>query len=1282
MTLNITLENELRLEGLVDSGSEISLISAAHTRGMLLQPANQCRIKSATGHIISSRGTVKPQINIDGFTAPIQLNVVPDNHLPYPVVIGLDFLTSQGAVINTGARTVTLGQVELHSRKTTRTTSLGLTVTKDQTPPPKAKLSESYQVNAGEAGYLKLTVDPKLTDEKGSSVYLFLPIQEGVAGQILFSGVVQLDEDSSFKVVYVNIGKEIYLRKGTSVGHIVRVEESSEAQDELNRSSCAIKRTTEKDQNKQSRERKIDGNCPKRRRRIEEILRNQDMNISEEQKQIVISQLLDYADVLALNDDPLQMSDKFEHKIRVEPHAPVFTKPYPIPHVYREEVKKQIKDMADAGIIEPSRSPYNSPLLIVKREDSVRLVCDYRKINAFIVPYRFPIPELQNLLERLSNSCYFSNLDVRKAFLNIPLHPDSRELTAFSVPDGSHWQYTAVTFGFRDSPSCFQNIIQSVLAGLEEWALAYIDDIMVLGRNFEDHMRKILGVLDRMREAKLTIKLEKCNFFQRKLQFLGHEISTEGIRPLKDRVKAIRDLAAPKTVRQVRQILGIFGFYRRFVQNYSKIAKPITDLLRNESKESRRSIEWTDEAETALNTLKDELLNRICLRFPNFNYPFEVASDASQSGLGGVLQQTIDGETRPIVFFSRVLSDAERKYHSLELEALGVVFCLRQTRRWTLGHPVKITSDCRGLIWLLTTHKPLGRILRWQVEVSAYDFEIGFLAGKLNGVSDALSRLKQIHHDTNDANKEDYELEGPPVVCAARRVKEQEDSLLGDLTLVRRLQREDLLCQRIIKALINPSDQALTNQIGTMMHRFNVEEYEVINEVLYKRSKNPRDLPKVVMSIWSREQVESIISSSSQEAYPDPEGSGLSRGEGSENGQLRATSLARDSHTGVCHTGVWSDEAKKKSRSDETKERNESADRVDNDGSSRTQESNKSTKRVENDVLAESGRTRTRNESVKWVENDALEERCRTPRETTVTEVPEATLERKYEEVDTTTRTWMTNAVTTRSILKNTRGNYLPQEIQELAVRQCEPLPVEATYEPTHLLVVPDSLRLEALKFAHDNDAYGAHKSANKTYLYLQKLCFWPGMQRDVNKYVASCDICAMYKKRAKYKAPIRQWKIPTQPNERIHIDLLGPLDRSSNGYYYVLVIVDAFSKFTTLLPLRTKTADEVGQMLVNRYISIFGCPKVLTSDRGLEFANSVIKTIAELHGIKHILTAARHPSSNGQVERFNHTVCNMLRPIIKDQVRTWPEALPMVASCLNNSYCRAIEDTPHYVMF
>ena len=231
-------------------------------------------------------------------------------------------------------------------------------------------------------------------------------------------------------------------------------------------------------------------------------------------------------------------------------------------------------------------------------------------------------------------------------------------------------------------------------------------------------------------------------------------------------------------------------------------------------------------------------------------------------------------------------------------------------------------------------------------------------------------------------------------------------------------------------------------------------------------------------------------------------------------------------------------------------------------------------------------------------------------------------------------------------------------------------------------LVVPMLLRPSLLQMFHDVQTLGAHKGHDKMLLALQKVAYWPSIRRDARSHVEACEICALYKAQIRWPTPLRQWEVPEHPNSRVHIDLCGPLDRSSGGHAYILLVVCAFSKYITLIPLKSKTAQEVGQELVNKHIHIFGPPRVLVSDQGTEFVNYVLKAIAHQYGIDRVFIARKHPSSNGQVERYVGITSNMLRTLVRDDVKTWHKKLPGIAYVLNSAYNYSVGDTPFYIMF
>ena len=935
--------------------------------------------------------------------------------------------------------------------------------------------------------------------------------------------------------------------------------------------------------------------------------------------------------------------------------------------------------------------------------------------------------------------------------MHIKLHPASRELTAFTV-DSNHYQYRSVCFGMKDSPSAFQSIVTQVLAGMEGVS-AYIDDILLTGSSFEEHLDRLEEVLIRLREAELSIKLSKCQLFRNKIEFLGHEVSLAGIRPLKSKIAAIQELAPPSTVRQVRQLLGLFGYYRKFVKDYSRVAKPITDLLQGHTEASVKRIVWPDAADAALKLLKKELSDRVLLSFPDYSYPLDIHCDASSIGIGGVLSQVIEGDERPLFFFSRVLSDCETRYHSLELECLSVIWSLRQTRQWTLGHPVRIMTDCRSLIWLLTTKHTLARLVRWTLEVAAYDFEINFVKGKLNKVSDALSRLKRIRQNIDE--EEENEIKGTPLMCLVDETEESTRSIddtdeppisaiynpFSDEVNVHHAQVRDELCRFILMALKKPHDRVLADQATKALKRtFRHAEFEVVNKLLYRiqpledgfggrlrelrqfepsnekyaapivnvivEDVNQSELeregyahpPRTFVSTWDKRRLarREIATLPDARAYVprmlDGEGPrGASEGASGTTPlrHRRAGAGAQPMAMAVCQPQT----ANRGGSVSEDTSRPGIRSLLNFPGSRRLDECPQPVRTLLGELPGNIPEGR-----VYLGDRDGFLDAC-------------------YNYLNPQAR--MESRITRNVRLDNPLGSqvlsYTPDEttginslvcleddedfkasvdmkdahisrklyegLGDLSARNC----IEHRLADFHLryqLVIPRIFRPYILAVFHDVNSLGAHRSADKMLYALQRIAYWPEMKRDVADYVRSCEICAAYKAHAQWSTPIQQWKIPEHPNDRIHIDLTGQLDRSSAGHLYILVVVCAFSKFVTLIPLKTKTAKEVCHQLVTNYFNIFGPPRSICSDLGSEFVSNVLKSIATHYGVDHVFIARKHPSSNGQAERFVGIVKNVLRLMVQGDVRNWHQSVSYAAFALNTAYNHAVKDSPYFIVF
>ena len=391
------------------------------------------------------------------------------------------------------------------------------------------------------------------------------------------------------------------------------------------------------------------------------------------------------------------------------------------------------------NLVEPSESPYSSPLLRLKKKNGqTRWVVDLRKLNAQITcPNANQLPKINGLLMNLNGAAIISSLDIKDAYLQIQLDPESRKKTAFYVPRRALFQFTRMPAGLKDAAGRWQGYIERVL-GYHPNILVYMDDILLfsLEGGWEQHKALIKYVLDRLVDAGITINLEKSVFGRRKTLYLGHVLDRRGVRPDPSNVTAVMNFPRPTNVKQVRQFLGLAGWMRKFIPNFSTVAKPLTTLTKKDQK-----FLWNDEAEMAFIKLKERLCGDPLLYSPDFTKPFRVYTDGSAVGTGGILVQEIDGKERVIAYTSKSLSDREeRNFSATELEVLAVLHALEAFRPDLEGYKFQLITDHSSLKWLLNLRNPKGRLARWAVELQAYDFDVVHRSGTRMQAPDALSR--------------------------------------------------------------------------------------------------------------------------------------------------------------------------------------------------------------------------------------------------------------------------------------------------------------------------------------------------------------------------------------------------------------------------------------------------------------------------------------------------------------------------------------------------------------
>ena len=383
--------------------------------------------------------------------------------------------------------------------------------------------------------------------------------------------------------------------------------------------------------------------------------------LDPEPRRTIEDLVIRYSDRFFVSGDPLGETTSIEHTIPLTDSTPVFTRQYPHSPLMDEEIAKQMHNLEELGIIVPSSSPHNSPLHVVPKKDDeagnkrYRVVADFRILNAKTIDDRFPLPRISDILDRLGGAQYFSVFDLANGFHQIPMAPEDRAKTAFTTPDG-HYEYLRMPFGLKNAPATFQRLMNHVLRGLIGKELfVYLDDVVVYSRTLAEHKHRLERFFERLREHNLTLQTEKAKFLKDKVIYLGHIIAADGVRPNPEKIKAVAEFPVPKTRKNLKQFLGLVNYYRRFIPDMAKRAKPLTSLT-----SPRIPFFWTEKQQESFEDLREVLCKEPVLRYPNFDEPFIITTDASDIAVGAILSQGKIGEDPPIAYASQVLNPAKK----------------------------------------------------------------------------------------------------------------------------------------------------------------------------------------------------------------------------------------------------------------------------------------------------------------------------------------------------------------------------------------------------------------------------------------------------------------------------------------------------------------------------------------------------------------------------------------------------------------------------------------------
>jgi hypothetical protein len=417
--------------------------------------------------------------------------------------------------------------------------------------------------------------------------------------------------------------------------------------------------------------------------------------------------------------------------------APIPKRSYKMSVEELKELKKQLTELQEARYIRLSSSPWGAPVLFVQKKDGSQRMCvDYRSLNDVTVKNKYPLPRIEDLFDQMRGARVFSKIDLRSGYHQMKIRPSDIPKTAFSTRYGLY-KFTVMSFGLTNAPAYFMNLMNKVfMEYLDRFVVVFIDDILIYSKNDSNHEEHLRLVLQKLRDNKLYAKYSKCEFWIDEVPFLGHVISNGGISVDPAKVKEIMAWSIPSTVTEVRSFLGLAGYYQRFIEEFSKIAKPMTSLL-----EKGREFKWDEKCQDSFDQLKMRLMSPPVLVMPDLQKGFDIYCDTCGQGLGCVLMQ----EGHMIAYTSRQLRKHELNYPTHDLELASVVHALKIWRHYIMGTKCQVYTNHKSLKYIFTQKDLNLRQRRWLELIKDYDLDIHYHPGKANLVADALSKKEHVH---------------------------------------------------------------------------------------------------------------------------------------------------------------------------------------------------------------------------------------------------------------------------------------------------------------------------------------------------------------------------------------------------------------------------------------------------------------------------------------------------------------------------------------------------------
>ena len=943
-----------------------------------------------------------------------------------------------------------------------------------------------------------------------------------------------------------------------------------------------------------------------------------------------------------------------------------------------------------SGRLRDSHSPYGSMLLIVKKKDGSPRVCvDYRAINEITVKNKYPLPLMDELFDRVQGARFFSKIDLRDGFFQIRLAESDIEKTAFRTRFGSY-EYTVLPMGLCNAPSTFMAMMNDTFRDLlDKSVLCFLDDILIFSKTREEHIAHVREVLTRLRKAQLYGKLSKCEFMRDEVEFLGHRLGKDGLAVSPDKVAAVRDWPALKNVKDVRSFLGLAGFYRRFVKDFSKVALPLTELTHE-----KVAWEWGALQQESFAALKSALCSAPVLVLPDPSLPYVLNCDACDYAIGATLQQDHGNGLQPVAFRSKKLSPAERNYDTREKEFMALVDACSHWRHYLHSdQPFTLLTDHDSLKYHKTMPNLSGRLARWIEKMSEFEpYTIQHIAGAKNVVADALSRRSDLQWEATEQQL------NAAAVARARRAPPPPDSP----AVAADRQRNKAACETSQPrdpalpplagyqkgAILTPSQQCTANtKAGHHCgQRTAVGQYcwnHLRTEVGLRVKKS--DVPRAGRGLFA--------------ARPLPAGT-------------------RIPYTGdivLLPRGAGGDYVlETRTNADGVREGIDAARR--NSGYGRWVNDPKGSRHAANSQFVcftpPGGRQRVA--CVRTLRPLAIGEevlvsygaqywrfQCKAapPRkilsqiselENLETASPAAPAPAEHAGTDAESALTLAPLSVARPSSELT-PRIVAAARADIAYQQMVAAPPPGTsavngvlFEGERMVVPADAaLRTSVLTACHDA-VTGAHFGRDKTLSAVQRRFTWKGLATDVDNYVATCDACQRNKPSQQLTAgPLMPLPIPERPCQEWTTDAVTGLPKTQRGNDAIQVYVERLCKLKHFAATRsTDGASEMARDFVKNVVRLHGVPESLVSDRDPRLTAHFHRELSRLIGVTHRFSTARHAQTDGQSEREIKTLITALRAFCNDHRDDWDDYLDMLELGFNSAVQSSTQRSPFELVF